>query len=730
MKTISPLTTLAVSLATTLFAQDGQAPQPDSLHTSGTRQYTVAPVVVTATRSERPIYRVPFALDVLEQKDVQRAETGLSLDEALRGIPGVLVNNRYNLSQGDRIAIRGIGSRASFGVRGIRIILDGIPLTMADGQAQLNNLDLGSAGKIEIIRGPSSSLYGNAAGGLIHIQTQEPPAPIVQFQPQLIAGSHELRKLQGKVSGKIDRHAFLVNANVLRLEGYREHAAAGSAALNAIGRHQISNRLRLTTVFNYFDAPYLLNPSSLSKADAEQSPTSTRLAVKQQGAGKKTRQGQAGVTLQYDDGKSSHFEATAYGLSRALLNPIPGRIIDLDRMAWGVRTAFSRNAQWGKSLLRWTIGMDYEAQDDARVEFDNNGLPPGQVGTAEGSEIFELLQYGPRRLDQSEEVIGIGPLAELELAWRDKLALTLGGRYDRYKFNVADHLFAEGIDHSGTRIMEEFSPMAGLIFHLNDAITAYASYATAFQTPTTTELSNQPAQEGGFNPALQPERMHGLEFGLKGKYAENRFSYDLALYSIDTDNMLIPYQIQNPASEEVFYRNAGKARNRGVEMKLEWFPVQGMRASLAYTFMHFVFKDFLVETSSGAPDTLAQLAGNDVPGVPPSHLFAGLAYEHKIGAYAEANLQWLDRYFANDFNGPPPGSNKPVADFVNDAYWIMDMRLGWRRGLKKTDFEIFCGANNLFDQRYNGAITPNAFADRFFEPAPGRSWYLGVSAAF
>jgi iron complex outermembrane receptor protein len=146
--------------------------------------------------------------------------------------------------------------------------------------------------------------------------------------------------------------------------------------------------------------------------------------------------------------------------------------------------------------------------------------------------------------------------------------------------------------------------------------------------------------------------------------------------------------------------------------------------------MHFVFKDFLVESSSGDPVTLAQLAGNDVPGVPPRHFFAGLTYEHNAGAYAEANLQWSDRYFANDFNGPPPGSSKPAGDFVNDAFLLVDARLGWQHDFQNTGIEIFCAVNNLLDERYNGAITPNAFGDRFFEPAPGRGWYLGLRLAF
>ena len=193
---------LTLAIAHEALAQEAQ-PLPDSAMASDSIRYFLEPVLVTATRSEQIIYRVPYALDLMAQRDLQRAEVGLSLDEALRALPGVTVNNRYNLSQGDRITIRGIGSRTPFGVRGIKIILDGIPLTMPDGQSQLNNLDLGSAGKIEIIRGPSSSLYGNAAGGLINIQTQSAQTIPIWMQPQFIAGSNGLRKWQAKFSGKI-----------------------------------------------------------------------------------------------------------------------------------------------------------------------------------------------------------------------------------------------------------------------------------------------------------------------------------------------------------------------------------------------------------------------------------------------------------------------------------------------------------------------------------------------
>lgn len=726
MKTLVFALISLCAVAHLALAQERQPTHQDSSNTGETPRFEVEPLVITATRYARPVYRVPYAVDLLNQDDIQHAEVGLSLEEALRSLPGVVVQNRYNLSQGDRISLRGIGSRAAFGVRGLKLIQDGIPLTMADGQSQLNNIDLGSAGQVEVLRGPSSSLYGNAAGGLISLQTQTAVATPFQLQPRLLVGADGLRKWEGKASGQVGRHQYLVNVNSLWQEGYRDFANARSTGVNAVGHHVLSQSLSLTTVLNAYNAPYLLNPSSLAKAEADTAPTNARLAVQRQGASKKTNQTQGGITLQYRGRDSTRLEATVYGLGRSLFNPIPGRIIDLDRKAGGLRTVWSRSAQVAGSTLRWTAGADVEVQRDARQEFGNGGIPAQHVGKVHDDAIFKLLTYGPRLLDQAERVLGVGPFVELELTPYPAWVITVGGRYDRYRFTVDDRFLDDGVDDSGTRTMDQVSPMVGLTYRPHRFISLYGNYATAFQTPTTTELSNRPTREGGFNPDLRPERVRSVEAGLKGLWPARQFTWDAAFYFLTIDEMLIPFQIDDPSTEEVFFRNAGKTRNRGIELRLTWAPTPGWRASFAYTLMDFIFQDFLVETSVNNRLTRSQLKGNDVPGVPPQHLYAGVMYKHRRGGYAEANLQWMDRYFANDFNGPGPGSTKPVRDFINDAYLTVDLRLGGQRDLGWVGIDVFVGVNNLFNTRYNGSIVPNAAGDRFFEPAAGRTWYTGV----
>jgi len=271
------------------------------------------------------------------------------------------------------------------------------------------------------------------------------------------------------------------------------------------------------------------------------------------------------------------------------------------------------------------------------------------------------------------------------------------------------------------------SPQLGVVFRPTLLTAIYGNYSTAFQTPTTSELSNQPTQAGGFNPDLEPERLRGFELGLKGYLSDGTLSFDAALFAYQISNMLQPFQIDDPDTDEIYYRNAGETRNRGLELKLNWTPRREINLSLAYTGMRFEFSDYkVVNEVDGRPQSF-QLAGNEVPGVPPHHLFAALSLAHPgSGSFIEVNGQWNAQFYGNDLNGPAAGSLKSISDFVNDDYGIIDLRAGIEYLGKPFGAIVFIGLNNVFDARYNGSIVPNAFGDRFFEPAAGRFWYIGL----
>ncbi|MBI4545296.1 MAG: TonB-dependent receptor [Gemmatimonadetes bacterium] len=690
--------------------------------------YRLEPLLVGVTRGERSAERAPRALQVLGQAAIQRGEATLSLDEVLRAVPGVGVDNRYNFSLGDRISIRGTGARAQFGVRGVRLIVDGVPATMPDGQSQLSNLDLGAAGRLEVLRGPSSSLYGNAAGGVITLESEDAPPYESKLEPKLIAGSYGLRKLQAKALGHAGPLGYVVNLSRTSVEGFREHAAAEMVALNLIGRASLFRDARLTTTFNFFDSPFAMNPSSLDRATADTAPRTSRAFVQAQGAGERGRHGQFGIGLQRGALDDPSLDATAYGLWRSVLNPIPGRIIDLEREAGGLRAAY--RGRLAGARVRWLVGADLELQSDTRIEHENRGLPDTLIGRIEPSEIPAAIRFGCRGLEQRERVIGVGPFAEVGVELGSGWALTLGGRYDSYHFRVQDRLQpgsraeqcnARDPDDSGTRSMDQVSPLFGIAFRPVPYLTIYGNWATAFQTPTTSELGNRPDGAGGFNPGLEPERIRIAELGMKGVWPAARLSYEAAAYLGSVRDALIPFQL---STDEVFHRNAGRTRQAGVELGIGWQPLPRISTTLAFTFLDLEFRDFLKETSAG--DTV-QLRGRKVPGLPRRRLFAGVEYQHPAGVYGELNFRWVDDTFANDFNGPPPGSSKPLRDFLNDAYGVVDLRLGFEGQRRRIGISPFLGLNNVFDARYSGSLVPNASGNRFFEPAPGRNAYVGLT---
>ncbi len=678
--------------------------QPDSI------RYAFPTTVVSATRSAQPAAGLPYALSVVDADTLGAPRPAVSLEEMLRVVPGISVDNRHNLSQGDRLSVRGLGVRSAFGVRGLKVVLDGIPLTTADGQTQLNNLDLGSVGRIEILRGPSSALYGNAGGGVLSIRTRQPADAGLRLAPRLLVGSDGFRRVQLQASGRGAAHRYAVGVHQVQSDGYRDHAYAKMRGLNALIHRRIGEKAELSFLLNAHDAPYLFNPSSLDRATAEAAPRSARSFVVRQGASKKVRQTQGGLSLRYQHGAQDVSQLVLYGIRRSLKNPIPGRIVELDRSGGGVR--YVRSGRW--RTLRYTGGIDADWQRDQRDEFGNGGLPQDDVGQLDDARIFDRVQYGERRLDQRETVRSTGPFLSLDVPLSRRWTLSVSGRYDRYRLAADDRHIQDG-DDSGARSLGEFSPFMGMNFRPHPLLALYANWATAFQTPTTNELSNRADGLGGFNPALDPERIRSVEGGLRARHPRWPAEGEMSIYQLEIRDMLLPFQSESSASEETYYRNAGRARNRGLELALSVHPSARIDVQLAYTYSQFTFVDYVVDG--------VQLADNEVPGLPAHRTFASVRTYPFRSAFVGIDVEAVSDYFANDYNGPSPGGDGVRADFINGGYVRVDGRLGWKR----SGWTVFAGLDNILDQRYSGSIVPNAFGNRFFEPASGRTLYAGCT---
>jgi iron complex outermembrane receptor protein len=496
-----------------------------------------------------------------------------------------------------------------------------------------------------------------------------------------------------KAGGTAGRIGYLLNLSRVETDGFRTHSHSeirqGNLALNA----QLAPNTDIRGIFNFFDMPFGESSSSLTLADALNNPKSVRPQAIEQGWGEASRQGQGGVTLEHRLGGGQLFRATGWAMWRDVFNPIPSRIIDLDRTGAGFRSEYVAQHRIGSLPVEWTAGFDLSYQKDLRTEFVNAGVPPGGNRTVAGAQL----------LGQLEDVLSVAPFVQVSVALRPRWLLTAGARYDYYDFNAADRFLADG-DQSGGRKMSAASPKVGLTYLATDWLDLYANFSTAYQTPTTVELSNRPTGEGGFNQDLEPADLRSFELGARGLVRPWRLRYEIAAYRANLDNAFVSFQRPD---EQVFFRNAGESTRNGTELLLEWTPVSRVTTRLAYTFQDFQFKRFATDR--------ADFSGKTEPGAPPHQLFLGGSYETFFGLRSTAQLRWVDAY---------PVNNENTA--FNWAYRVVDLRFGLDRHWKGLKVRPFLGIDNVFDVRYNASTTLNAAGARFYEPAPGRELYVGL----
>jgi iron complex outermembrane receptor protein len=629
--------------------------------------------------------RAPFAVSVAGGPAQREAKPALALNEPLAGLPGVQVENRFNYALGERIAVRGLGARAQFGVRGVRVLVDGLPATMPDGQTTLNHVDVGSVDRAEVIRGPASALYGNASGGVIRLSTQPPPPVPLGSAYRATAGADGLLRLQSWAGGTAGAASYRASITRLKYGGYREHQSADNTQVGAnLGWHRGADEWRLVFTGVSYDAQ---NPGALSDSLLRVDRTKAIATNVTQHAGENGRQGQLGLTWEHLLPAGS-LEVTGYGLARSLANPIPVRYIDLDRRAGGGR------AVWSGALLgplHASAGGEWEMQHDHRVNHENNAGVRGAL-----------------LLNQLERVSSAAGFAELS-AEAGPIDVLGAMRYDRFRFSVRDRLVtANDPDDSGARTMDAWSPTLGLSASAAPWLAFYGNVGTAFQTPTTTELANRPSGAGGFNPDLQPERTTSVEAGAKARRGTGWAEF--AAYRLRVRDALIPFEVEGFPGRQ-FYRNAGAAVHRGIEASAGAEPLRGLSVRAAYTYTDARFGAYVLDG--------VDLRGNRVPGIAPHRVEGTLFWSRGTGPFAGVDLRYESR--------TPVADTDSTGRLASPAYTTVDLRGGWeelRMGAVRASPTV--GITDLFGVTYNTSVVINAARNRYYEPGPGRALYAGL----
>ena len=674
---------------------------PDTL-----RPPTLVPITVTVTRAERLLTRLPLAVQSLDRTQISRAKPTWGLDEALAHVPGVFVANRYNFSQDQRISIRGFGARSAFAVRGIKILVDGIPQTLPDGQGQLTNLELGEVDRIEVLRGSASALFGNASGGVISISTRPPSIKRISQETRFVGGSfgepsgRTWNKWQSTTAARIGAGSAQLTMSRLDYEGERDHSAADQRVINARLRLPIADGWSLMLVTDLGDHPRADNPGSLTLTELRANRDTVPVLNSNRNAGKDVTQIQSGATLHHAMTNGGEAAVTVFGLRRHLKNPITTTYIDLERVDYGARASVTHPLPLGSLAHRLTVGFDFQRQRDDRQNF-NYLNTPGDSATRDTV----------RSRDQLEHVTEFGPFVQSALELSPRTTIMAGLRYDWVSFAVRDNLVTgTNPDDSGERLMRALSGSLGIAVNPSGSVTLYGNVGSSFETPTTTELANSPSGAGGFNSGLRPQHAWNFELGARGSF-DGRLAYTVAVFQADVRDALIAYEIAAP---RFFFRNAGSTRHRGLELSGDLSVAPGLNLGAVWTYSDYRFRKYSFTDTSGTH----LLDGRALTGIPDNwlHLMVRAQPAAFSGAWAEVQQTYSAGYLVSD-----------VSNTRTTPWWSTNVRAGWEGRAGAMHLAPFIGINNAFNHLYVSSVVINAARGRFYEPAPGRNVYMGLS---
>ncbi len=655
------------------------------------------PVMVTATRVDQPSLQIPAAIDRVYGEELREGRPQVNLSESLGRVPGLVVLNRQNYAQDLQVSSRGFGARATFGVRGIRLIADGIPASMPDGQGQAATFDLGSAERIEVLRGPFSALYGNASGGVINVLTEDaPPAPTLSGVA--FAGSYGTRRAALKFGAQRQGVASLFNLSHFESDGYRDHSAVRRDQLNAKLTVPAGGDAGLTLVGTALYQPNTQDPLGLTAAQVAQNPRQADPVATQFNTRKSITHDQVGATLERRLSGGARLSGSAWAGTRDVRQYLgfdgtgalsSGGVVDLDREFGGGALRLHQDAALGGRPLKLAVGLEYERMVERRRGFENlNGVE------------------GALKRDEDNTVSSTGVFAQGEWRFAERWSAHAGLRATRVAFET-DDFFIVGAnpDDSGSKHYSATTPVAGIVFKVDAQTSWYANYGRGFETPTFVELAYRNGGTG-LNFALEPARSQHLETGLKAVRA-GLGRFNLALFDIETRNEIVAEASLQPGRN--VFRNAGRTRRRGLELGAETLTSGPFEARAAYTWLDAEFEQ----------DFGTSAAGNQLPGVPKEQLYAEGAWRHApLGLRIALELLHRARVPVNDQNS----EYAPSFTVVNAVVGFEQRGEGWR-------VTQFLRVDNVGDKAYVGSVIVNDGNGRYYEPAPARSLLVGVQAA-
>jgi iron complex outermembrane receptor protein len=658
-------------------------------------------ITVTGTRVERPSMDVPASIDRVEAEDIRFARPMVNLSESLGRVPGIVVQNRQNYAQDLQITSRGFGARSTFGVRGLRLVTDGIPASFPDGQGQVSHFDLSSARSIEVLRGPFAVMYGNASGGVINVQTERPEPGI---SGDLSLGSFNTSRIGLKAAFENG----LVSTSRFHTDGYRQHSSADREQLNAKYLLPLGAASRLTLVANVFASIDTRDPLGLTRAQMNADPRqvaataltfNTRKGQAQQQLGAAFEHGFSGWTL-HAAAYGGHRDVRQYLAIPLATQAAPthsGGVIDLDRNYGGGSLRLSRDTTLLGRPVTLNIGGEVERMAERRKGFINNNGDLTTLKRDEDDYVTQAALYG-----------------QAEWRFAERWIALAGLRSNRVAFRSDDYFIAPGNGNdSGRKSYRATTPVGGILYKLSNSISLYGNAGRGFETPTFAELAYR-TTGAGLNFGLAASRSRHLEAGVKALIGE-RLRLNAALFDIATRDEIA---IESNAGGRSTFKNAGRTHRGGFELGATASLPHGFEAVLAWTRLEAKFLDTFTSVANTPAVPVTVPAGSYLPGVPRSTLYAELRWRHAPSGFTAAlEFQHKARVWVDD-------RNSEAADASN----VANLAAGFTQLSGRWRFSEYVRVDNLTNRRYAGSVVVNDANLRFYEPAPGRNYTIGAQA--
>jgi len=657
-----------------------------------TAAHELPQIMVTASNYTTELLKVPASVSVVSRKAIER-DNGTNVADPINRIPGLYMHS--GTLNTNRITIRGIGSRSLFSTTKIRAYLNDIPLTTGDGETTIEDIDLGFIERIEVLKGPASSIYGAALGGTINMKTMKSPYHLTGLSSEITLGSYGLIRTVNTAEHSTDKFNIRVNYNTIHQDSYRENNQYDRKTGSLLGQFYLSDRTTATVWASWIDLLAFI-PSSLDSASFAEDPRQAAFTWAQSMGYEDYTKGLLGLNLQHWFSDRWELSASVFSSLRSSYELRPFNILQEDTEALGSRARITYRPELSTGTLQWTVGAEYfnEIYDWQTLENDNR--EPGSLL----SDNYEKRWYYNAFTE-----VNWSPIAST--------TFTAGLNYNHTQYDYRDRLITNG-DLSGNYSFDpQWSPRLAVLHTFSDQLSVYGQVSHGFSPPT---LAETLTPDGAINPEIQPETGFNLEIGTRGQLIKSRLTYDLSIYSMFIDNLLVARRI---GDDQYVGINAGKTTHRGIDLSLGYQLWPKARPSDAYFWLTYGLADYFFKEFV---DDENDYAGNELTGTPPHKLNWGMDYKHRSGLYGNLNFQYV--------------SSMPIRDdnsIYSDAYSLMNLKLGYERTVSRfLRFKVFAAVNNLWNESYASMLLVNAAAfgsnaPRYYYPGLPRNYYGGAS---